>query len=71
MSVTVIEMQIPQARCCLCGRWDLSRWGVPISLETGLIIANDSPEEWAGKPACERCWREHEDGKHVGKEPKF
>lgn len=71
MSVTIINMQCPGAYCCICGKWDISKWGVPISLETGLIIANDSTEDWAGKPACESCWKKHETGAFVGTDPRY
>lgn len=69
-TVTVIDLYPPGAYCCICGEWDLSRWGVPVD-DTGLIVANDYEGEWGAKPACERCWREHEAGMHVGTDPRF
>jgi hypothetical protein len=69
--LTIINLQGPQARCCICGKWDASHWGVPVSMKTCEIIANDSTEEWGAKPACESCWKDHENGKYVGMIPRF
>lgn len=71
MRPLIINLQEPMARCCVCGRWDLSKWGVPISMETCLIVANDFDGDWAGKPACERCWKAHSNGALVGHEPRY
>lgn len=57
--------------CCICGEMDLCRWGIPVSSETGLIIANDSEEDWGSKPACESCWKRHESGEFVGQDTRF
>lgn len=70
-AVTVIDLFPAHACCCICGEWDLSRWGVPIDMETGLIVANDFEGDWAAKPACEECWRKHESGAFVGTEPHY
>lgn len=70
-NLTIINFQVPTAICCICGAHDLSKWGVPVSAETGLIIANESTEEWGGKPACESCWSLHELGHFVGVDPKY
>lgn len=67
----VIYMQYPTAQCCLCGVETESRWGIPIDLETAQIAANDFVGEWAGKPACELCFRRHAAGLHVGEYPKY
>ena len=69
--VLVIDLWLPTAQCCICGEWDISKWGVPISSETGLIIGNDSEEEWAANSACKKCWALHEEGQFVGLDPKF
>lgn len=71
MSVTIINLQQPMATCCICGTVDFSRWGVPISSETALIISNESTEDWSGAPACEECWKKHETGEFVGTYPKY
>lgn len=69
--VTVIDLHMPTARCCICGETDLSKWGVPIDMETALIVANDFVGDWASKPACESCWKRHESGEFVGHDPGF
>lgn len=69
--VTVVDLFPPMARCCICGKWDLSRWGVPVSMETASIVANDFDGDWGGKPACEDCWKKHDVGGLVGVCPKF
>ena len=69
--VVVIDLYPPMAICCVCGKWDLSKWGVPVSAETALIVANDFEGDWGGKPACEDCWRKHDAGGLVGVDPKF
>lgn len=66
----VIYLNYPTAQCCICGEWDVSRWGVPRD-DTGLIVANDYDGDWASSPACRKCWEEHERGMHVGMEPRF
>ena len=69
--VQVIDLYPPCAKCSVCGKWDLSKWGIPVNSETGEIIANDSTEDWGGIPACEDCWRKHENGAFVGTYPRF
>jgi hypothetical protein len=69
--VIVIDLYPPMAQCCICGEWDLSKWGVPVDAEAGAIVANDYEGDWGGKPACEKCWREHEAGAFVGTYPRF
>jgi hypothetical protein len=66
----VIYLQYPTARCCICGEWDVSQWGVPVD-DIGLIVANDYEGEWGGVPACKKCWQEHELGMHVGTYPRY
>lgn len=60
-----------EVQCCVCGKNDFNKWGLPISCETGLIIANNSTEDWACKPACQSCWERHEQGELVGEEPSY
>jgi hypothetical protein len=69
--IEVIDLNVRHARCCICGEWDLSKWGVPIDMETALIVANDFEGDWAGKPACQKCWAKHEVGEFVGQYPRF
>lgn len=69
--ITIIDLVQPSAQCCICGEWDHNRWGIPISLETALVISNDSDEDWAGKPACQSCWTKHDNGELVGVDPNF
>ncbi len=69
--IEVIDLNPKYARCCICGEWDFSKWGVPISMATVLIVANDFEGDWGGKPACRDCWAKHEVGEFVGDEPKF
>jgi hypothetical protein len=66
----VIDLQQLWAVCCICGVDTPSRWGVPIG-EDGLIVANDYEGEWAAKPACEKCWGQHEHGEYVGHDPAY
>ena len=70
-SPEIIYLQYPMATCCICGKDDLSRWGVPIDTETALIATNDFGGDWSAKPACRECWQKHEDGQFVGHEPAF
>lgn len=69
--VQVINLYPPTAQCCICGEWDVSKWGVPVDSETGVIVANDFAGEWGAKPACEGCWKKHESGEFVGTQPRF
>lgn len=69
--VTVINLSVRTAQCSVCGREDLSQWGLPVSSETGEIVANDYPGDWGGIPACRECWLAHESGAFVGTYPKF
>lgn len=68
-SQTIIDMQQPTATCCVCGVEDLSKWGLPISMATGLIVGNDFEGDWAAKPACRNCWAKHECGELVEVDP--
>lgn len=67
----IINMQVPTAICCICGKHDLSRWGVPIAMDTALIVANDYEGEWGAKPACENCYQKHASGEFVGHDPRY
>jgi hypothetical protein len=69
--VTVINLNERSSFCCLCGKEDLARWGVPVDDITGAVVANDYEGEWGGKPACEECWKAHEGGAFVGQQPRF
>ena len=69
--VTVIDMQVPTARCCMCGKWDVSKWGIPFDMATGLAASNESQCDWAAKPACESCWKRHETGAFVGEDSRY
>ena len=72
--VLAINLEQPMAQCCICGGWDLSRWGVPIAMSgpmAGLVVGNDYKGDWAGKPACEKCWALHELGRFVGHDPAY
>lgn len=69
--VVIIDLWPPMAICCICGVPTLSRWGIPVDSEIGLIVANDYPGEWGGQPACSDCWRKHEGGAFVGTYPRF
>ena len=72
--VEIIDFQQHIATCCICGEMDLSRWGVPIAMDgpmVGLIVSNDYDGDWAAKPACRKCWAEHEDGDFVGHDPAY
>lgn len=71
MAVCVIELQTCFARCCLCGDWSESRWGVPVNSTTGLVISNESNEDWCGRPACESCHDRHAHGDFIGTWPGF
>lgn len=71
LSPEIIYLQYPTATCCICGKDDLSRWGVPIDTETALICANDYEGDWAAKPACRECWAKHDAGQFVGHDPAF
>jgi len=70
-SPEIIYLQYPTATCCICGKDDASRWGVPIATDTALIAANDYDGDWAAKPACRVCWQKHDDGQLVGHDPAF
>jgi hypothetical protein len=69
--VLIINLHEMTAQCCICGEWDLSKWGVPISSDTGLIVGNDFDGEWGGNAACRECWAKHEAGEFVGLDPKY
>lgn len=71
LEVTHIELKYMEVTCCICGRVDVSRWGVPVDTATALIAANDFSGDWAAKPACEECWKKHDAGLFVGHEPTF
>jgi len=70
-SVLVIHLECPTATCCICGQHDVSRWSVPISADTALIVANDYAGDWGAKPACRVCWQKHDEGQFVGHDPAF
>ena len=67
----VIYLQYPTIQCCICGQCDVSRWGIPVDSNDGMIVANDFEGEWGGKPACRECWAKHEAGEFVGTYPRF
>ena len=67
----VIYLNYPTATCCVCGEDCLSLWGLPVSSETGEIVANDFEGEWGGVPACQSCWSRHEHGEFVGSYPRY
>ncbi len=67
----VIELDTEPITCSVCGREDWQQWGLPVSSETGEIVANDYPGEWGGIPACRECWAKHEAGAFVGQYPRF
>jgi hypothetical protein len=69
--ITKINLQQSTAECCICGETDSSRWGVPISMKTGEVVANDFVGDWAAKPACRHCWQRHQSGEFVGLDPQF
>lgn len=57
-------------QCCICGIICDPGWGVPISMDTALIVANDYAGDWGSKPCCERCYHRHEAGEFVGTYPR-
>lgn len=57
--------------CCVCGEITMNKWGVPVDCSTALICSNDFAGEWASKPACEKCWLEHDSGGLVDHDPKY
>lgn len=57
--------------CCVCGCAADPRQGVPISMDTGLIVANDYDGDWAGKPCCEACYDRHQAGELTGHDPYY
>lgn len=67
----IINLHEPQAICSVCGEIDLSKWGIPIDCETGLICSNDFEGDWAAKPACRDCWKKHDEGGLVGIDPPY
>lgn len=69
--VEVINMQRNDQQCCVCGMIDESRWGIPVSQRTGVIVSNDYDGEWSGKPACRVCHKKHEGGAFVGTYPRY
>jgi hypothetical protein len=66
----VIDFHRPTATCCVCGKDDHSRWGVPIDCETALICA-PTDDSCGAKPACEECWQRYCAGQLVGHDPAF
>ena len=66
----VIDMNARGHQCCVCGEWDETQWGLPIGPH-GAIVSNDWVGDWAGKPACRKCWQEHEEGGLVGQYPSY
>ena len=67
----IIHIQYHVATCCICGKDDASRWGVPIATDTALIVSNDYAGEYTSKPACRVCWQKHGEGKFVGHDTTF
>lgn len=68
--ILLIDMQSGGDTCCVCGKEDLPKWGIPVGTD-GRIISNESVDEWAGKPACRDCWKRHEAGEFVGQYPSY
>lgn len=71
LSPEIIYMSYPSAICCICGKEDLSKWGIPIDMETALVCSNDFEGDWAAKPACHECWTKHGEGQLVGHDPRY
>lgn len=47
--------------CGVCGNsLDQQTRGIPISIESGLVIPNSSQAKWMGMPCCNRCFILHE-----------
>lgn len=58
----VVLMQTPGwgDECYVCGEPASGFHGLPIF--NGDVMSNDWPGEWAGVPACLRCYEKHERG---------
>ena len=52
-NVTVIDMGVPWADCCICGEPSL-QMGIPVFED--LVLPNDYEGEWGGRPACPECF---------------
>lgn len=61
--LTIINLSVPWTECTICGAETVSHWSVP--MWEGWIVDNDWPYDWGGVPACEQCYTEHSQGKHV------
>jgi hypothetical protein len=70
-NVAIIDLYPATITCCICGKIELNRWGVPVSAETALICANDFDGDWGTKPACKECWEKHDAGHFIGHDPKY
>lgn len=64
----VIDMNIREAQCFLCGDWTEYLWGVPTF--NGDLVSNDFPDNlWhsggGSQAVCQRCFGQHERGELV------
>ncbi len=60
MRAVIIDLHPITAICSICGKEELSRWGVP--RHNGDLVSNDFRGEWGGSPACEQCHDRHATG---------
>ena len=67
----VINFQSYSAICAICGKATDDPYGVPVSIVTAQIVANDSLESWVDRPACMDCYSKHLDGALVGEFPSY
>jgi hypothetical protein len=57
---TVIHLQEFWATCSICGADTPSNWGIPVNTN-GDVVPNNYQGEWGGIPACQPCFKKHED----------
>ena len=70
MIIDLWAAQNAAVACCICGREDSNRWGIPVNSETAQVVANDFSGDWGCRPACQSCHDRHAAGEFVGTYPK-
>ena len=53
--VTVIRLDEPWIVCSVCGKDDVSRWG--LAVYEGQIVPDDYKGHWGGAPCCRECYQ--------------
>lgn len=52
--IEVIQRDVYDATCHVCGTATAPRWGIPVW--QGRILPDDWPGSWCGQDACQPCY---------------